>query len=214
MAIKVDGRSIKYCVFIAMIPFREKNCDTSVSFCVTTDSLRGNIRATSHAWKTSNFTGYSFITTNNSNNNSIPKRRRPVSLCGKLTRQWIDQSHKSHNALDKYPTMHHFVTEMCTHVHISATKCCIVGYGTGAFWDLWDGSIEGGVLNLRSLTHLSLDKMASKLQMITLNAMSQWKLVNFDNFVIYVVLWGVVDEKSSLVPRQAIMLTGPVQRRI
>ena len=26
----------------------------------------------------------------------------------------IDPSHKSHNAPDKYPTMHHFVTEMCT----------------------------------------------------------------------------------------------------
>ena len=29
--------------------------------------------------------------------------------------------------------MHHFVTEMCTHVHISVTKWCIVGYRTGAF---------------------------------------------------------------------------------
>ena len=44
--------------------------------------------------------------------------------------------HKSHNALDKYPTMHNFVTEMCTHVHISVTKWCIVWYGTGALWDL------------------------------------------------------------------------------
>ena len=26
-------------------------------------------------------------------------------------------SHKSHNASHKYPTMHHFVTEMCTHAH-------------------------------------------------------------------------------------------------
>ena len=26
-------------------------------------------------------------------------------------------------------------------VHISVTKCCIVGYGIDAFWDLWDGSI-------------------------------------------------------------------------
>ena len=34
------------------------------------------------------------------------------------------------------PTMHHFVTEMCTHVHISVTKWCIVGYWTGALWDL------------------------------------------------------------------------------
>ena len=54
----------------------------------------------------------------------------------------FDPSHKSHNASDKYPTMQHFVTEMCTHVHISVTKCCIGGCGTDAFWDLWDGSIE------------------------------------------------------------------------
>ena len=44
--------------------------------------------------------------------------------------------YKSHNSLDKYPTMHHFVTEMCTHVHISVTKWCIVGYGIGALWDV------------------------------------------------------------------------------
>ena len=54
----------------------------------------------------------------------------------------IDPSHKSHNASHKYPIMHHFVTEMCTHVHISVTKCCIVGYDTDAFWDLWNGSIN------------------------------------------------------------------------
>ena len=28
----------------------------------------------------------------------------------------------SHNVSDKHPTMHHFVTEMCTHVHISHKK--------------------------------------------------------------------------------------------
>ena len=43
-------------------------------------------------------------------------------------------SHKSHDALDEYPTMHHFVKEMCTHGHISSTKCCIVWYGTGTWW--------------------------------------------------------------------------------
>ena len=43
--------------------------------------------------------------------------------------------HKSHNASDKYPTMHHVVTEMCTHVHISVTTCCIMGYTTVALWD-------------------------------------------------------------------------------
>ena len=42
----------------------------------------------------------------------------------------MDPSHKSLNVLYKYPTMHHFVTEMCTHVYISITKWCIVGYGT------------------------------------------------------------------------------------
>ena len=41
----------------------------------------------------------------------------------------------------KYPTMHHFVTEMCTQVHISVTKWWIVGYETGALWDLCDRSI-------------------------------------------------------------------------
>ena len=37
--------------------------------------------------------------------------------------------------------MHHFVKEMCTHLHISVTKWCIVGYGTDALWDIWDWSI-------------------------------------------------------------------------
>ena len=49
--------------------------------------------------------------------------------------------HKSHNAPVPYPTMHHFVTEMCTQVHICVTKWCIVGYLSDALWDLWDGSI-------------------------------------------------------------------------
>ena len=39
--------------------------------------------------------------------------------------------------------MHHFVTEMCTRVHISVTKWCIVGYLPDAWWDLWDGSFGG-----------------------------------------------------------------------
>ena len=47
----------------------------------------------------------------------------------------LGPSQKSHNALDRYPTTHHFVTEMCTHVYVSVTKWFIVGYGTGALWD-------------------------------------------------------------------------------
>ena len=31
--------------------------------------------------------------------------------------------------------MHNFVTEMCTCVHISITKWCIMGYSSGALWD-------------------------------------------------------------------------------
>ena len=47
--------------------------------------------------------------------------------------------------------MHHFVTEMCTHtcghfcfkmVHCGIWYWFIVGYGTGALWDLWDWSIS------------------------------------------------------------------------
>ena len=37
--------------------------------------------------------------------------------------------------------MHQFVTEMCTHVHISVTKWCIVGYGTSAFWDFYNRAV-------------------------------------------------------------------------
>ena len=48
--------------------------------------------------------------------------------------------HKSHNAVP-YPTVHHFVTEMCTCVHFSATKWYIVGYLSDALWDLWDRSL-------------------------------------------------------------------------
>ena len=37
--------------------------------------------------------------------------------------------------------MHHFVTEMCTHMHISVTKWCIVGCGSDTLWDLCNWSI-------------------------------------------------------------------------
>ena len=53
----------------------------------------------------------------------------------------MDMFCKSHNASVSYPTMQHFVTEMCTFVHISVTKWCIVGYLSDALWHLWDGSI-------------------------------------------------------------------------
>ena len=50
----------------------------------------------------------------------------------------MDPSYKPHIALDKYSTMQHFVTEMCTYVYISVTKWCIVGVGylSNALWTL------------------------------------------------------------------------------
>ena len=59
------------------------------------------------------------------------------------TMNWyhIDLLHKTHHAPVTYLTMHHFVAEMCTCVHISVKKWCIVGYFSNALWDLWYGSI-------------------------------------------------------------------------
>ena len=72
-------------------------------------------------------------------------RRKKLILHG--TSEWdhgyvIDPSHKSHNTPVPYHIMQHLVTEMCTYVHISVTKWCIVGYLSDALWDLWDGSID------------------------------------------------------------------------
>ena len=49
----------------------------------------------------------------------------------------IDLIHKSHNAPVPYPTMHHS-EQKCAHF---CSEWCIVGYGTGALWDLWIRSI-------------------------------------------------------------------------
>ena len=53
----------------------------------------------------------------------------------------INPSHKSTNASDKYSTIHHFVTEICTHVQISVIKWRFVGYLSNALWDLCNKSI-------------------------------------------------------------------------
>ena len=44
--------------------------------------------------------------------------------------------HQSH-----IPQCTMFVTETWTHVHISVTTWCIVGYLFDVLWDLWDGTI-------------------------------------------------------------------------
>ena len=41
--------------------------------------------------------------------------------------------HKSHDGPIPYPAMQHSVREMWTCVHISVTKCCIVGYLSAPF---------------------------------------------------------------------------------
>ena len=55
-------------------------------------------------------------------------------------------SHKSHNAPLPYPTAYPFVTEMRSCVHISGTKCCIVGYLSDALWDLFDCLMHPGIV--------------------------------------------------------------------
>ena len=50
----------------------------------------------------------------------------------------IDLIHKSRNAPLPYPTMHH-PEQKCAHF---CSEWYIVGWGTGALWDLWDWSIS------------------------------------------------------------------------
>ena len=64
-----------------------------------------------------------------------------ISRYGLLNDVSIDPSHKTHNALDKYLTMHHFITEMCIYMHISAFLLKMVHCGAGASWDLCNISI-------------------------------------------------------------------------
>ena len=52
-----------------------------------------------------------------------------VVVTGNFCVSAIDRSHRSHSAIVPYPTMH-----QCAHF---CSEWCIVGYGTGALWDLW-----------------------------------------------------------------------------
>ena len=62
----------------------------------------------------------------------------------------IDLISKSQNAPVPYPTMHHFETEMCTHLHITDTKY-------GALWNmpeaLWIS--EMGLLPLAGISNIA-----------------------------------------------------------
>ena len=99
-------------------------------------------------------------------------------------------SHESHNTLDKYPIMHHFLTEMCTHVHISVTKWCIVRYGTGALWDLWDWPAQ--VTGIKKVfNHISIE-IKSEFIFIVRRAGLLWSQQDFE------WLWSVPLSSASL----------------
>ena len=53
----------------------------------------------------------------------------------------VNWPNSPHNLPVPYPTMHHS-EQKCAHF---CSEWCIVGYGTGALWDLWDWSIGGHV---------------------------------------------------------------------
>ena len=61
--------------------------------------------------------------------NAFPWKKMFVYAYSTLKFVLDSPSGKFCNALNIHPTMHHFVTEMCTHVQISVTKWCIIGYG-------------------------------------------------------------------------------------
>ena len=73
-----------------------------------------------------------------------------INIYSRHCSRWvpIDLIHKSQNAPVPYPTMQH-PEQKCAHF---CSECCIVGYGTGAFWDLWNWSI---VELLRRHRHMS-----------------------------------------------------------
>ena len=73
---------------------------------------------------------------------------RSMSIYGITKPQSIDPSHKSHDALVPYPTMQHFVAELCTCVHFcyKMLHCgifvwCIVGFVRWVYWSWLAGNL-------------------------------------------------------------------------
>ena len=87
----------------------------------------------------------------------------------------IDQFYKSHNAPAPYPTMHHS-EQKCTHF---CSEWCIVGYGTGALWDLcnrsttipqWSRPDNGLMLiGLQSLTKVMMINVYEAIELNEIN---------------------------------------------
>ena len=99
----------------------------------------------------------------------------------------LDPSYKSSNLLDPYPTMLHFVTEMCTcRVHISVTRWCIVGHRTGALWELHNKSINRNVVILTEFLLLA----AAEVVMLTFSGLASDE--NFNTMASSISLCGFV----------------------
>ena len=64
------------------------------------------------------------------------KARDILEICGSDSHEYyfgVCRSHKSHKTLVPYPTIHHSEQKLA---HF-CSEWWIVGYGTGALWDLW-----------------------------------------------------------------------------
>ena len=70
----------------------------------------------------------------------------------KLLLKSTDLSNKSQNAPAPYPTMLHS-EQKCSHF---CSEWSIVGYGTGAFWDMWNCSIMTQFINTYVHHHASI----------------------------------------------------------
>ena len=64
----------------------------------------------------------------------------------------IDLNNKFQNAPIPYPTMLHS-EQKWSH---SCSECSIVGYGTGAFWDLWNWTLQTPLNNVSANSNITV----------------------------------------------------------
>ena len=153
--------------------------------------------------------GVQLLTHDNDNDNDIAivivivKAHVYARVCNYLPISQIPQCIRqvSHNAP--------FITEMCTCVHISVTKWCIVGYGTGALWDLWNGFITYSHAqdNVVALKPLSINRLASAkrrnsvanaLELYVLLALIHQYLIKIEVNAYFVVMQYIYDRNEGL----------------
>ena len=85
------------------------------------------------------------------------------SKCGLYSTFTIDLLCKSHSAIVAFPTMHHFVTEMCTFL-LQNGKLHL----SNALWDLWDGSVGAALYTfLWHYIAVIMTTMASQITSLT-----------------------------------------------